>query len=79
MRTPEGSFGEKNMDPRALEPLLQFILPIALTLVALNVGANMIGFGKKWIKKLTTKVVQGLVAVSIFWLAILILAEAVRR
>jgi len=67
------------MDSRAFEQLLQFILPIALCLIALNVGANMIGFGKKWVKKLTTKVVQGLVAVSVFWLAILILAEAVRR
>ena len=73
------SFGEKTMDPQALTPLLNFVLPIALTLVALNVGANMTGFGKKWVKKITTKVTQGLVAVSVFWLAIIFLAEAVRR
>ncbi|MDO8512799.1 MAG: hypothetical protein Q7S57_06010 [bacterium] len=67
------------MDPQALEPLLRFVLPVALCLIAINVGANMTGFGKKQIKKLTTKVVQGLVTVSVFWLAIIFLAEAVRR
>lgn len=67
------------MDPRALEPLLQFVLPIALCLIALNVGANMIGFGKKWVQKLTTKVVQGLMAVSVFWFAILFLQEVFRH
>lgn len=67
------------MDPRAFEPLLQFIIPVALILVALNVGANMTGFGKKWVQKLTAKVTQGLFAVSFVWIILILLVQAVRR
>lgn len=67
------------MDPRALEPLLRFVIPIALCLIAINVMANMTGFGKKLAKKITTRVVQGLVTVSVFWLIIIFLQEAFRR
>ena len=67
------------MDPRALDQLLSFVLPVALTLVALNVGANMTGFGKKWVQKLTTKVVQGLFAVGAILVLLAFLAQAVRR
>jgi len=62
--------GEKTMNPRLVDQLLQMILPVALILIALNVGAKMTGFGKGVVRKLTVKVTHGLVAIAIFWIVI---------
>jgi len=58
------------MNPRLVDQLLQMILPVALILIALNVGAKMTGFGNKLVQKLTVKVTHGLLAIAIVWIVI---------
>lgn len=58
------------MDPRYVDQLLELILPIALILLALNVGAKMTGFGQKLVTRLTEKVTWGLAAIAVIWLAL---------
>jgi hypothetical protein len=58
------------MDPRLVDQLLQTILPVALVLIAINIGAKMTGFGNKFVQKLTVKVTHGLLAIAIVWIVI---------
>jgi hypothetical protein len=67
------------MDPRLVDQVLQLVLPVALLLLALNVGANMIGFGKSSVKRLTRKVVVGLLAIMFVWVLIVMLCQRLPR
>ena len=62
------------MNPRLVDQLLQMLVPVALVLIALRVGAKTTGFGNKFVQKLTVKVTHGLMAIAIVWIAIAILA-----
>lgn len=61
------------MNPRLVDQLLQMIVPVALVLIVLRVGAKTTGFGNKFVQKLTVKITHGLIAVAIVWIAIAIL------
>ncbi len=65
------------MDPRVLDHVLAVVLPVALVLLGLNVGANMIGFGKAFIQRLTRKVVSGLIAILMIWIVLAVLMRSV--
>ena len=58
------------MNPRLVDQLLQMIVPVALVLIALRVGAKTTGFGNKFVQKLTVKVTHGLIAIAIIWIVI---------
>ncbi len=67
------------MNPRLVDQVLQLVLPVALILVALHMGAHVTGFGKNVVKRLTEKVVHGLLVLGCIWFLITCLCTLLSR
>lgn len=67
------------MDQVLVEQLLRLLLPVALIVLVINIASRMTGIGKNLVKRLTEKIVSGLVAIVIIWMTILAICQHLHR